>query len=257
MEYFDDLQYIITSTTIFNQQFELIMKKILSLISAGFFLFSCLSAQKYESITVKAGTKVKDYFPYQERYLYPQFITGKVFLKNGSSNTAMLNYDLLLGEISFLKGLDTLVINRKNDIERVTIEQDTFICRNLYYKMIHGGRVKVCTNDKIELIEIVKQGAMGTSNRTSAGESFGNISMDGNFVNLESTDDMVMKRTVEFYILTSENELVSFRKKNVIELYLNKKTEIEKYLKSNKVNFESQKDILRFADWLEKFTNKI
>lgn len=233
------------------------MKKILSVICASFLLFSCLSAQKYESITVKAGTKVKDCFPYKERYLYPQFITGKVFLKNGFSNSAMLNYDLLLGDIAFLKGLDTLVINRKNDLDIVTVEQDTFIYRNGYYKMIHGGRLKVCMKDKIKLIEIVKQGAMGAPNRSSAGESYSTISMGGNFVNLVSTDDMVLRRDVEYYILTSDNELVLFRKKNVIELYLNKKAEIEKYLKSNKVNFDSHKDILRFADWLVQFTNKI
>jgi len=233
------------------------MKKILSAICAAFFLLSCLSAQKYESITVKAGTKVKDWFPYQERYLYPQFISGNVFLKNGSSSSAILNYDLLLGEIVFLKSLDTVVINKKSDIEIVTIEQDTFIYRNEYYKMIHSGRVKVCTKDKVKLIEIVKQGAMGTSNRSSAGESYSWTSANGNLVNLVSTDDMVFRRDVEFYILTSNNELVIFRKKNVIKLYLNRKAEIEKYLKSNKVNFETQKDILRFADWLAKFTNKI
>jgi hypothetical protein len=233
------------------------MKKILSVICSALFLFSSLSAQKYESVTVKAGHKIRDYFPYQERYLYPQFITGKAYLKNAPSTSAILNYDLLLGEIVFIKGSDTLIINRKTDIGLVIIEQDTFIYKSAYYKMIHSGRLKVCSKDRIKLIEIVKEGAMGTSNRTAAGESFSNISMDGNFVNLEATDDMVLKRTVEFFILTSENELVSFKKKNVIELYLNKKSEIEKYLKSNKVNFESQTDILRFSDWLSMFTNKI
>ena len=117
-------------------------------------MFSSLSAQKYESVTVKAGTKVRDYFPYKERYLYPQFIIGKVFLKNGLSNSAMFNYDLLLGEISFLKGPDALIINRKNDLDQVIVEQDTFIYRNAYYKMIHGGRLKVCSKDKIKLISL-------------------------------------------------------------------------------------------------------
>jgi len=233
------------------------MNKILITICATFCLLSCLSAQEYESITVKAGTKVEDWFPYQERYLYPQFITGKVFLKNGSSSSAVLNYDMLLGEIAFLKDLDTMVIKRKNEIGIITIEQDTFIYRGEYYKIIHSGKVKVCAKDKIKLIEIVKQGAFGTSNRSAAGESYGSMSIKRDFINLVTTEDIVLRRDVEFYILTSNNELVSFRKKKVIELYLNKKAEIEKYLKSNKVNFESQKDILRFADWLAKFTNNI
>jgi len=233
------------------------MKRVLYAICSTFFLLSCLSAQKYESVTVKAGTKVEDWFPYQTRYLYPQFITGKVFLKNGSSSPAALNYDMLLGEITFLKDLDTMVINRKNDLEMITIEQDTFIYRDTYYKIIHSGRLKVCAKDKIKLIEIVKQGAFGTSNRSSAGESYGSMSINKDFINLVTTDDMVLRREAEFYILTSNNELVTFRKKKVIELYLNKKAEIERYLKSNKVNYESQEDILRFADWLAQFPNII
>jgi hypothetical protein len=233
------------------------MKKILGGIFFAFFLLGCLSAQTYKSVTVKAGTKVKDWFPYPERYMYPQFIPGKVTLKNGSSSSAMLNFDLLLGEISFLKGLDTLIINKKSDIGIITVEQDTFLYRDAYYKIIHSGQVKVCAKDRIRLKEIVKQGAFGTANRSSAGESYSSIVINGIYINQVTTDDMVYGRDVEFYILTKNNELVTFRKKNVIELYLNKKSEIEKYLKSNKVNFESQVDILRFADWLAKFTNKI
>jgi hypothetical protein len=233
------------------------MKKVLSVIFATYYLSGCLYAQKYESVTVKAGTKVEDWFPYQERYLYPQFITGEVFLKSGSSSSAELNFDMLLGEISFLKGLDTMIINRKGDIDIITVEQDTFIYRDAYYKIIHSGRLKVCAKDQIKLIEIVKQGAFGTSNRSSAGESYGSMSINKDFIYLVTTDDMVFRRDVGFYILTSNNEIVSFRKKKVIDLYLNKKAEIEKYLKANKVNFESQTDVLRFAEWLGKFPNII
>lgn len=233
------------------------MQKKVALLCFSILAGLGLYAQKYESITVKAGHSPREYFPYASRYLYPGFTQGKVILKNGNSNTANLNYDLLLGEISFLHGKDTLIIVKKNDLDRVIIEQDTFLYRSDYYKAVHSGRLKVYSKDKIKLIEIVKQGAMGTANRTAAGESYSYIPLDGNFVNLVATDDIVMRREAEYYILTSQDELVPFRKKNVIGLYLNKKTEIEKYLKSNKVNFNSLDDILRFSDWLSLFTNKI
>jgi hypothetical protein len=233
------------------------MKKLFSLICAMLFIFCLLPAQNFKSVTVKAGTKIKDYFPLDERYMYPQFIEGQITLTNGTSGSAILNYNILLGEIEFINGRDTMVINRKSDLDKITIVQDTFIYRSGYYKMIHGGRLKVCIRDRIKLIEILKQGAMGTVNRTSAGETFNSTSMNGRYTELALTDDMVFQRKIEFFILTLNDDLIPFKKKNVIELYLNKKTEIEKYLKSNKVNFDSQADILRFSDWLSKFTNKI
>jgi hypothetical protein len=234
------------------------MKRSLSLLYVFFILFSCLNAQNFPLVTVKAGTKIKDYFPVKERYLYPQFIDGKIFMTGGgSSGSSRLNYNVLLGEIEFIKGMDTLIINRKADLKRVVIEQDTFLYKDAYYKLVKSGRLNVCVRDRVVLVEILKQGAMGTFNRTAAGEAYSSTSMTGKYIDLELTDNMALQRKLIFYILTSNNELVLFRKKNVIELYMNKKAEIEKYLKKNKVNFNSQQDILRFSDWLAQFTNKI
>ena len=226
------------------------MKKTLSIITAVFLIFGSVQAQYYKRITVEAGTKVADKFPPAVRYLYPQFVDGQVFMKTGAVNEASLNYNLLLGEIEFLQGKDTLVIARKKDVYVVTVALDTFIYKSSYLKLIHSGTVKVCLRDKIELKDIVKKGAMGAPNRTSSVGSYSSLPLDGKLYELVPIDDMEFQRTVEFFILTSSGELVEFRKKNVMELYPAKEDEIQKYLKSNKVNFELQEDIVRFADFL-------
>lgn len=226
------------------------MKKTLSIICAALLLFSSLSAQNYKRITVEAGTKVIDKFPPKERYLYPQFVEGQVFMKTGAVNNARLNYNLLLGEIEFLQDHDTLVIVRKKDVYVIAVALDTFIFKSNYLKQIHSGAVKVCIRDRIMLKDIVKKGAMGTANRTSSVGSYSSLPLDGKLYELIPADDMEFQRTLEFYIMTSSGEPVEFRKKNVMELYPDREDEIQKYLKSNKVNFESQEDILRFADYL-------
>jgi hypothetical protein len=226
------------------------MKKIVIAICSVLFLFSCLSAQYYKSITVGAGTRVIDYFPANVRYLYPKFTLGQVFLKNGAVSSNWLNYNLLLGEMEFINGPDTLAIVRKKDVNIITVERDTFLYRNGYLKLIHSGKVKVCLRDMIKLKDIVRKGAMGAPNRTSMVDSYSSMMLGGNFYDLIPTEDMVFQRTLEFYILTSTGELVDFRKKNVLHLYPEKEKEIQSYLKSNKVNFEYGVDILRFAGYL-------
>jgi len=226
------------------------MRKVITIITGVFFIFSCLQAQYYKRITVKAGTKVIQEFPPEKRYLYPQFTDGKDFMKSGVFNEARLNYNLLLGEIEFVQDHDTLVFARKKDVNIVIVALDTFIYRSTYFKLIHSGKVKVCIRDKIVLKDIVKKGAMGTPNRTSSVDSYTSLPLDGKLYELVPADDMEFQRNLEFYIITSSGDLVEFRKKNVIELFPEKEDEIQKYLKSNKVNFESQEDIVRFADFL-------
>jgi hypothetical protein len=226
------------------------MKKAITIICSALFLFSCLSAQNYKLIKVEAGTKVIDKFPYSVRYLYPQFNDGLIYMKTGVTNSSKFNYNLLLGEIEFIQDKDTLIFSRKKDINILTVAQDTFIYRNGYLKLIHSGSVKVCLKDKIKLIDIVKKGAMGTPNRTSSVDSYSSLPLDGKIYDIINADDMEFRRTVEFYILTPAGDLIDFRKKNVLELYPQKEAEIQKYLKTNKVNFEKQEDLLKFADFL-------
>jgi hypothetical protein len=218
------------------------MKKTISTICAALILFSCLQAQYYKTITVKAGTKIIEKFPPSVRYQYQQFTDGQVFM--------ILNYNMLLGEIEFLQSSDTMIMSKKKDLSYITVALDTFIYRNGYLQVIHSGKVKVCLRDKIKLKEVVKIGAMGQPNRNSSVDSYNSISLQGNFQQLIPTEDYVFQRTLEFYIMTSSGELIEFRKKNVLELYPDKEKEIQKYLKSDKVNFEEKSDIIRFADFL-------
>lgn len=226
------------------------MKKALSIITAALFLSGCLQAQYYKTVTVKAGTKIIEKFPPSVRYQYPQFTDGQVYLKNGGVSQNKMNYNMLLGEIEFLQSSDTMIMSKKKDLSYLTVALDTFIYRNGYLQVIHSGTVKVCLRDKIKLKEVVKIGAMGQPNRNSSVDSYSSMSLDGNFQQLIPTEDYIFQRTLEFYIMTSSGDLIEFRKKNVLELYPDKETEIQKYLKSDKVNFEMKADILRFADFL-------
>jgi len=227
------------------------MKKTICLICAAIFCFSCLQAQYYKIITVEAGTKVAEKFPVSARYLYPHFIEGQVYMKSGAVSPNKLNYNLLLGEIEFINERDTMVISRKKDVKLITVAQDTFLYRNGYLRLIHSGSVKVCLSDKIKLKDVVKKGAMGTANRTSSVDSYTILPVDYKLYDLVYAEDLEFQRSLGYFILTSSGDLIDFRKKNVLELYPDNETDIQKYLKSNKVNFEKQEDILRFADYLE------
>ena len=64
-----------------------IMEKLVIIIISILCLTTGLSAQKNELVTVKAGTRVQDYFSFQDLYRYPEFIAGSVFFKNGTKIT--------------------------------------------------------------------------------------------------------------------------------------------------------------------------
>ena len=63
-------------------------------------------------------------------------------------------------------------------------------------------------------------------------------------------EDMVFRREVSYYITTTDGSLEQFKKQNILKLFSNHKTERQKYLKINNINFQKQEDVIKFAGYL-------
>lgn len=171
------------------------MNKLLILFSSFIFSGFYLSGQINQLITVKAGSRVADYFPIEERYRYPDFIPGKLIYKNGNLSSARFNYNLLLGEIEFIQIRDTLMIINKKDISAILIAQDTFYYDNGYIELLSGGKIKVGLQQNIKLKDIVRKGAMGTANRSVAIDAYNSMPHDNNLYHIVPNEDWVFQKT--------------------------------------------------------------
>jgi len=226
------------------------MKKIQFIICAVFLLDICLFAQDNTLITVKAGTRIIDYFPFKERYRYPDFSEGQLIYKNRKVSSGRLNYNFLSGEMEFLQSRDTLFIINKKDISFVAVARDTFFYNNGYIELILGGPVKVGLMQNFRLKEIQRKGAFGTTNRNSSMGVYNSMSLSGNFYQLIPNEDWVFQKTEQYYFSISSGDFVQFNKKNVIETFPQNEVVIKDYLKSNKIDFDSTKDLFKLADYL-------
>lgn len=226
------------------------MKKTLLIILPLLVLNIYLSAQKDELITVKAGTRLIDYFPIPERYLYSEFTTGRILLKNGNYSDRKLNYNHLAGEMEFIQGRDTLSIANRKDIGLIMVAQDTFYYDKGYIEQLRGGKIKVGLKQYVELKEKQNLDTYGVSSSGAATTSFGSMPADGNFYKLTANKDLIFKRTLQYYIATPESGFVLCNKKSIIKLFPQKKDKIKSYFKARTVKFDSKEDILRLADFL-------
>lgn len=208
-----------------------------------------LSAQTNKPVIVKAGTNVLDYFSLKERYRYQEFIPGKVVFKNGISNNLILNYNILFGELEFIQSADTLYISKKKDI-RFVVAQDTFIYDNGFIEIISEGQSKVGLKQYVRLKDVLRKGAFGTTSRSASIDTYNSVSTNGRSFDLVPAEDIELQKTLEYYISSPSGEFVQFSRKNVIQIFPEREDAIKAYIKSNKVDFNSRDDLIRFADYL-------
>jgi len=229
------------------------MKKITIIFLPALYITMSLFAQEQDRILVKAGTSLLDHFTVSERYLYPEFTAGQVIFRQPAYSERKLNYNILNGEIEFIQGHDTLSIANTEDVKLVVIQEDTFYYNDVFIKQIRGGYPKVGVRDIFELKEVLKKDSYGVSSSGSSRISFNALPADGNIYKLKGNHDMVFERIREYYISTPWSGFISFNKKNVFLLYPGEKKQIKSYLKSNKVKFETEAELLGLAEFLASF----
>jgi len=226
------------------------MKKIFTPAFILLIINICLSAQKNDLIVVKAGTKLLDYFPLSERYMFSDFTMGRIMLRNGGSSDRNLNYNFVAGEMEFIQKSDTLSIANKKEIKMILIAQDTFYYDKGYIELIRNSEPKVGLKQSVEFKEIVNKDSYGNASSGGATTTYSSMPANGSYYKFTANKDMVFKKSLQYYLLTSGNGFILCNKNNLLELYPANKAEIKSFLKANKVKFDSRDDILKLAEYL-------
>ncbi len=232
------------------------MKNTVLLFGSLFLIVSSLTGQERTTITVKAGTRIIDYFPFNERYRYPQFIQGKVMFNNDNYTVTKLNYSILHGEMHFIQAKDTLSISNVKDIRYVQIMQDTFFYDDGFHEVLGGHDPAIMTiKQYVKLSDKTKEGAYGTRTSTGAVQSYSGIYDQGGRTNynLILQEDYIFTRIADYYIGNTRDGFVLYKKNNLLKLFPDHKSEIEDYLKKNKIDFKSRDDLKKVTSFVEGF----
>ena len=214
-----------------------------------------LYSQEDETIIVKKGTTILDYFSYSERYMYPEFKKGKVSFESNAYLGISLNYHYLNGEIEFLNRNDTLTISDKRDLVSVTIAEDTFYYDNGFIYLIKSGQPTIGLKEAYEFKDYIRKDSYGSASSAGSNKSYTSITAAGSVQQLAADTDLIFRRTKTFYIQMPDGDFDLFNKKNICKVFSKNKEEIKLYLKNNNIKFDSQEDVLKLAEYLESLNS--
>ncbi len=228
--------------------------KVLPILLFIMLLQGNLFAQKKTSIVVKAGNNIKDVVPITEIFEYPQFISGRVFFKDGQNSGAKMNYNRLVNEVQFIdsKG-DTLAVANENTIQFVAIEKDTFYYDGGFLKLLDGSKaVKLAVKQILKVGDKQKMGGYDMATSTSAISSYKSFYDGRQFYNLSVREDIILLKVTQYYIGDKYNNFVSANKKNVMKLFSKHQNVLQKYLKDNLIDFEKKEDLEKLVQFLNQ-----
>lgn len=221
-------------------------------LSLLIFLNTISFSQEKETIAVKAGHSLLDYFTVSERYLYPEFTRGHAVMKTGVYSEREFNYNFLSGEMDFIQNSDTMEISNSIDIKFIVIAQDTFYYDKGYILQIKNSIPKIGLKERIEFKEILKKDPYGVRSQGEASTAYNAIASDANYYKLKANHDIIFERSRTYYISTHKSGYIVYSKKNVFKLFPKQNEKIKSFVKSNKIDFDIEEDLFRLAEYIEK-----
>jgi len=204
------------------------------------------SAQITEKVTIKAGEDISEILSTHGLYLFPDFNTTEVKLKDGSTTRAKMNFNVYMNEIQFIgnKG-DTLVIDKPELIDSILFDSATFYYQNGYRQIIGSNdNVKLVLDRKISF-QYVKRGALGLP--ASAGvsvETYGSITPSFNSSKkLIIDEDIIAIKKSSYFLVLKKNKEVNASYSGFLSAFPVIKNDIKEFSDTNNINYKSPGDL--------------
>lgn len=207
-----------------------------------------------DNTTVKAGEKISDAISPKTKFNYPDFISGNVFFKDGTSSQALLNFNLLNEEMQFIdpKG-DTLSLANEAIIKYILIDSDTFYYSKGYLELIKGNTlVKLAKKQRLKIGDVRKIGGYDQASSVSAITSYSSLNNGRQVTNLTQRAEVLLSKEITYFLGDNYNHFLPVNKKNIMKMFGKKEVGIEHFLEENKIRFNNVDDLKRLIDFLQK-----
>jgi len=219
------------------------MKKLL--FAALLFSAGSAAAQKVENITVK-GSDISGFIS-KEVYRYPDFKKAKVYFKNADSAGGRMNYNYLLQTMQFISPQkDTLAVADESSIKSIAIGLDSFFYDNGFYEWVaSNSKTRLAIKHSLKLLAgTQKVGAYGIASSTGGIQSQDAFRGFIGTAGLDINEVYQFVKETQYYISVGNKHFVEFNKKNLEDLFPKKEDKIDEYIKTNKVNFNKEQDVV-------------
>lgn len=189
-------------------------------------------------------------------YLFPEFTDGTVFMKNGTANNALMNYNLVTEEMVFNQGGEIFAIadaTLKN-LDYVVIANRKFVLyeKDKFAEVVHENEYKLYVEHKGRVIPPGKAAGYGGTSQTSAVTSYSSIQSGGMWYELEMPEDFSVNQ-FKVYLIDNGSGLKKIRSINQLRRLYRKNRELyDSYMKNNNVEFDNYETVIKLVEFIEE-----
>lgn len=210
------------------------------------------------SYTINPGETYAQKIPLSEIYVYNDFQTGVVLMKNNTGSTVKLNYNRLYQEIVFIDPTsgDTLALASPEMVKVVQVKNDEF-----YYAEDRFVKVDTTINSiKLATANFFtesKEKEVGYGKRVESGSISSQAYMlpsstshIGQRLDLSPNDIITLYPKSVYYIIDENSQVHEVSKKHLYKVFAKDENKLKNYLSETKPSFRSRQDLISLIAYM-------
>jgi hypothetical protein len=177
-------------------------------------------------------------------YLLPDFVKGSVKMKNGKTETAIMDYNMLSEEMIFEKEGSKLAIKNVEAIDTVYLGSRIFIPHEkIFFEILINDKVTLFIQHKCKLLLPGNSDGYGVTSETSATTSISVLISSGNLYKLKLPEEYRLRDASQFWITGDKSIYRITSERQILKLFPEKSLEIKQFIKQKKLNLRKQEDM--------------
>ncbi len=202
-------------------------------------------------LTLNGQTKPDGSAP---QFLFPEFSTGKVRLKNGNNQALELNYNTVSEKMVYKKDDILYDVMNTEIIDTVFIKESKFVpAGHVFLEVLLIAPVSLYIQYQGELIPPGAVAGYGGTSQVSNTKNLTSVNLSMGYYNLKLPDDYMVKLDQIFYIKKDSLQNYS-TERQFLKLFPEKEAELKEFIKKQKIKFDKPADQVRMVERCNELT---
>lgn len=183
--------------------------------------------------------------------LIPKFTNSLVKMKSGDKRRAVLNYNLVDQEMVFMQRGQFFVLDDPHLIDTIYMANRTFVpFEKGFYELAVSGPSTLFIQHKAYAESLGVPTGYGARSQTTSYNYVKMIFGGNGAINLKFPNEYTIVDDTEYWIL-KDGAMNRFKsKRQLLEIFPDRKKELESYIKTSKTDFENYRSVIQLVSYL-------
>jgi hypothetical protein len=189
------------------------------------------------------------------QFLFPEFSSGKVRLKNGNFQTLMLNYNTVSEKVVYEKDGKYYDVINSEIIDTVFINEHKFVTAGKgYYEVLLITPIPLFLQYQGQVRPPPSVAAYGGTSEVSSTTNYSSLNTSTGSYNLKLPENYTVK-VDQVYWIRKDNDMFSFAtERQFLKIFPDKESELKQFIKQNRIKFDKISDLISLVKYCSEIS---